>query len=134
MGNLGISRHSSLLVRNTTVSLLLTPLYAVMGFFAPWHNQRNQRNQHRPLLAPLPAVSTAPSCPGHSFSPKAANSGKFNPTPLRPASPDQCLHRLRVLRVTDASCTAHSAGRMMISGRFSEVCAELDRLSQQDAA
>lgn len=131
MGNLGISLHSSPLGRNTTVSLLLTPLYAVMGFFAPWHNQRNQ---HRPLLAPLPAVSTAPNSPGHSFSPKAANSGKFNPTPQRPASPDQCLHRLRVLRVTDASCTAHSAGRMMISGRFSEVCAELDRLSQQDAA
>lgn len=127
MGNLGISLQSSPLGRNTTFSLLLTPLYAVMGFFAPWHNQRH------PLLALLPAASTTSSTPGHSFSAEATNSGQFNPRPLRPASPEQCSRSLRVLRVTDASCTAHSAGRMMISGRFSEVCAELDRLSQQDA-
>ncbi len=131
MGNLGISLHLNPLGRSITVSLLLTPVYAVMGFFAPWHNQRNQ---HHPLLTSLPAASTASSNPGHSFNTKAANNGHFTPTPLRPASPEQCPHRLRVLRVTDASCTAHSAGRMMISGRFSEVCAELDRLSQQDAA
>ncbi len=125
MGNLGISLHSSLLSRNTKVSLLLTPLYAVIGFFAPWHSQRQL------LQNPLPAESKNM---GHSFSAKAANSGQFNPMHPRPSQPEHCPHRLRVLRVTDASCNAHSAGRMMISGRFSEVCAELDRLSQQDVA
>jgi len=125
MGNLGILLHSSLLGRNTTVSLLLMPFSAVVGFFAPWHNQRQSLSS--PLLA-------ARDNPGQSFSTKAVNRGKFNPSHPRPSQPERCAHRLRVLRVTDASCTAHSAGRMMISGRFSEVCAELDRLSQQHVA
>lgn len=59
----------------------------------------------------------------------AANSQQFTAT--RPTAP---LAPLRVVRLVDANCTSHSAGRMMISGRFSDVCAELDRLSQQVAA
>lgn len=60
----------------------------------------------------------------------AANSHCFNPPRKSPAQ----VNRLRVLRVVDASCSAHSAGRMVISGRFSDVCAELDRMSRQEAA
>jgi len=65
-----------------------------------------------------------------------------NCTPLVVNSQTLCVRRgstkskvpLRVVRVVDASCTAFSAGRMVISGCFSDVCAELDRLSQQEAA
>ena len=60
----------------------------------------------------------------------AANSHRFNP----PGKASAQINRLRVLRVVDASCSAHSAGRMVISGRFSDVCAELDRMSRQEAA
>lgn len=60
----------------------------------------------------------------------AANSHRFNP----PRKASAQINRLRVLRVVDASCSAHSAGRMVISGRFSDVCAELDRMSRQEAA
>lgn len=35
---------------------------------------------------------------------------------------------LRVLRIQDLDQTALSAGRMVISGRMADVCAELDRL------
>lgn len=35
---------------------------------------------------------------------------------------------LRVLRIQDHDQTALSAGRMVISGRMADVCAELDRL------
>lgn len=114
MGNLGISLHSSRLGFNTTVSLLLTPLHAVMGFFAPGHRRRTE------------AAAAQPS--------PAAAADRSGAAAFRAPATDHCPHRLRVLRVTDASCTAHSAGRMVISGRFSEVCAELDRLSQQAAA
>jgi hypothetical protein len=46
-----------------------------------------------------------------------------------------CVRRpLRVVRVLDA-CPAHSgAGRMVISGRMADVCAELDRLAELEAA
>ncbi len=41
---------------------------------------------------------------------------------------------LRVLRVLDAGHAPSSAGRMVISGRMADVCAELDRLVALEAA
>jgi hypothetical protein len=40
---------------------------------------------------------------------------------------------LRVLRVSEHGQTPHCAGRMLISGRMSDVCAELDRLVALEA-
>ena len=37
---------------------------------------------------------------------------------------------LRVARVVDVQQNRHSAGRMVISGRMADVCAELDRLAE----
>ncbi|MBP8148516.1 MAG: hypothetical protein KAY21_02240 [Limnohabitans sp.] len=47
------------------------------------------------------------------------------PTPLLP---------LRVLRVAEAGQRTAGAGRMVISGRMADVCAELDRLAALEAA
>ena len=41
---------------------------------------------------------------------------------------------LRVLRVVDACHAPSSAGRMVISGRMADVCAELDRLAALEGA
>ena len=41
---------------------------------------------------------------------------------------------LRVLRVVEASAPRAVAGRMVISGRMADVCAELDRLAALEAA
>ena len=40
---------------------------------------------------------------------------------------------LRVVRVMDGGHIPASAGRMVISGRMADVCAELDRLAAQEA-
>ena len=40
---------------------------------------------------------------------------------------------LRVLRVTEHGEAPHCAGRMVISGRMADVCAELDRLVALEA-
>lgn len=40
---------------------------------------------------------------------------------------------LRVVRVVDPSQTRGGAGRMVISGRMAEVCAELERLAEREA-
>lgn len=37
---------------------------------------------------------------------------------------------LRVARVMEPTSTRHQAGRMVISGRMADVCAELDRLAE----
>lgn len=46
-----------------------------------------------------------------------------------PASP-----ALRVLRVTESDQRVKGAGRMVISGRMADVCAELDRLAALETA
>ena len=45
------------------------------------------------------------------------------PPVARPSRP------LRVARVMEAQQSKHQAGRMVISGRMADVCAELDRLA-----
>ena len=39
---------------------------------------------------------------------------------------------LRVARVMEAQHSRSQAGRMVISGRMADVCAELDRLAEQE--
>ena len=41
---------------------------------------------------------------------------------------------LRVVRVVETGQTRASVGRMVISGRMADVCAELDRLAAREAA
>jgi hypothetical protein len=41
---------------------------------------------------------------------------------------------LRVLRVVDSGHASTTAGRMVISGRMADVCAELDRLAAVETA
>lgn len=49
--------------------------------------------------------------------------------PTRLASPP-AQRPLRVVRVVDGRAGYPSAGRMVISGRMADVCAELDRLAE----
>jgi hypothetical protein len=42
----------------------------------------------------------------------------------------QPVRPLRVARVMEAQQSRHHAGRMVISGRMADVCAELDRLAE----
>ncbi|GAB3474723.1 hypothetical protein GCM10011496_26500 [Polaromonas eurypsychrophila] len=42
--------------------------------------------------------------------------------------------RLKVIREFEAGISPSCAGRMVISGRMADVCAELDRMSQRETA
>ena len=58
------------------------------------------------------------------------------PTGARPSLPAAALRPakpLRVVRVLEPSASRAVAGRMVISGRLADVCAELDRLAAQEA-
>ena len=51
------------------------------------------------------------------------------------AAPRSCVRRpLRVVRVLEGCPGPSGAGRMVISGRMADVCAELDRLAELEAA
>ena len=83
----------------------LSNLFARLQAFAAW-------------LAPHPApVPRAPS----------VQAPVQRMAPPRPAKP------LRVVRVLEPSAPRAVAGRMVISGRLADVCAELERLAAQES-
>jgi hypothetical protein len=53
-----------------------------------------------------------------------ARAGSINGNPIMP---------LRVVRVLESGQPRSSVGRMVISGRMADVCAELDRLAAKEA-
>jgi hypothetical protein len=94
----------------------------------------------RAFLACFASTSEAGSAPGTPGAPGAPS------RPNQPAGPRQGPHRpvwhgpvrhafkpLRVVRVLEPSAPRSTAGRMVISGRLADVCAELDRLAALEA-
>jgi hypothetical protein len=82
----------------------LANLFARLQVFAAW-------------LAPRPASAPRASVPAPVQRMAAS----------RPAKP------LRVVRVLEPSAPRAVAGRMVISGRLADVCAELERLAAQES-
>ena len=94
-----------------TLSSLFAPLQQMISWFVPASPSM--------LRASHPALR-----------PKATRACGEQPRAVAKA----CIHRpLRVLRVIEANHAPASAGRMVISGRMADVCAELDRLAELEA-
>lgn len=53
--------------------------------------------------------------------------------PRKPSPRTSMRGGLRIVRVFDAAVSPSCAGRMVISGRMADVCAELERMSQAHA-
>jgi hypothetical protein len=121
------------------VTFLIAPLQAVVLFFAP-HAKANGFK--------LSLQSHGAGQPSHSPSHSALRSSYSAPLQRTTATPQgvqrasraayphrtatvcaKPIHRVRVVRNVDTSLPADRAGRMVVSGRFADVCAELDRLA-----
>ncbi len=100
-------------------------LFAQASLWTPLHSLLRRlagRNGTTPPLATRP--SARPALRSH-------RSG-YSCTPAARALP---VHRpLRVVRVMEAGQPRSQVGRMVISGRMADVCAELDRLAACEAA
>jgi len=109
-----------------TAHALISPVHAVVGFFAPWEKDLKTlpviSTTSRQITSARTQATTASRSIHH-----AANQAQFALD--RSVVPAHSRRQVRVLRVMDAAIPASSAGRMVISGRLSEVCAELERLS-----
>ena len=102
----------------STMGGLLAPLHSLMGWFAPAPRPAALPALHsvaRPAIRP----AVARAC-----SPRSATPAMRHEKPRRP---------LRIVRVME-SAQAAGAGRMFMSGRMADVCAELDRLAALEAA
>jgi hypothetical protein len=110
------------------VGALVAPLHQLLGGFGRTLLGRNTPSRTRPF-----AVAAAPSrgggAPGRGAPgpPPPARSVQVASGHGRPARP------LRVRRAAEPLRSPASAGRMVISGRMADVCAELDRLAAVEA-
>ncbi|MEJ8822907.1 hypothetical protein WKW80_12840 [Variovorax humicola] len=93
-----------------TLAEIFTPLQSLANRWMP--TRRAQRTRA------LRYVAIRPGCMARTTATKGASAA-------RP---------LRVIRVLDTQRTAGGTGRVVISGRMADVCAELDRLAALEAA
>lgn len=132
--------------QSPVVSVLMTPLHTVAAWFGPAQTASR----------PFPVPASAPRQPHQlalPFSSRLASNfasclAANNAASQQVRASDcnaPCLcegakgssrasSRLKVVRVPDAAVGPACAGRMVISGRMADVCAELDRLAQREPA
>ena len=63
-----------------------------------------------------------------------ANNARYPRVGLQNRSKNSVHRPLRIVRVLEVGQAPSNVGRMMISGRMVDVCAELDRLAAHEAA
>ena len=107
---------------------LLGSFQGLMGWFTA-SSPHSLRGIHTPQ-ATRPASGWAPGCNNRPNPAPAwtARPSCSTPPPAAPRRP------VRVLRVIDTPQSSASAGRMRISGRMADVCAELDRMAALESS
>lgn len=126
---MGIIRFS----HSPFVAALLAPLHFLASGFAPAHAASKrpavridtQRPQQE-IVCPFPVINAADRITAALASTSAAS--------CRISPRNAVVRRLKVVRELDSAVTSACAGRMVISGRMADVCAELDRMAQREAA
>ena len=94
-------------IASMTTPAMMAPLQSLLWWLLPTTTRRAAQQ-------PIPTQRRA-GC-------ASANQGMTPPRPLR------------VVRFMEAGQTSAQVGRMVISGRMADVCAELDRLAAREAA
>lgn len=109
-------------------------LFTSSGVFAPMRELLRRFSVSR-RSPPRPAAvvrSKAWRADGPALAPFAAPMSHHSPPHVALARVRSSLP-LRVIRVVDGDRPTQHAGRMRISGRMADVCAELDRMAAREA-
>jgi hypothetical protein len=85
------------------------------------------------LFLPLVKLFAAVESLVYWFSPRPQPAASEASRAPAPAATARAVTPLRVVRVVEPSAPRAVAGRMVISGRLADVCAELDRLAALEA-
>ena len=102
----------------STFGGLFSPLQGLVEWFVP----RTRRTEPLPRSS-RPVANQSPAARARAARPAAV---------ARPC--ERTRRPLRVVRVVEGMGASASAGRMFMSGRMADVCAELDRLAALEAA
>ena len=105
-------------------------LIATCRFVASTFARPPSRQAMQPSSAPVSLFDNPTYCRAESqIRPQNKGTMVLPPTAMRPIS----TRPLRVRHVMD-SASPRTSGRLVISGRMADVCAELDRLAAREAA
>jgi hypothetical protein len=115
---MGMASFSPQFGRATGLSMLLAPIQALAALFVP--------AQPAPVHARTafsPAVAYRTSVEAHKIAKLNATKSAVKSMPVAP------IQRLKIVRQFEPDVSRSSAGRLVISGRMSDVCAELERMA-----
>lgn len=115
------------------LSILLAPLQALAALLVP--AQAASANPPSPSgHARQPCRPAKPALPFATGKTSALRRPALAASkPCKAASHPTASSRLRILRQFEPGISPACAGRMVISGRMADVCAELDRMAQREA-
>ena len=113
-------------------SIFLAPVQAVAAWVVPAHNTTSllavpAHTRQVPQQLPLPFAQASSAAQQ-----RAAFSHSVGIEINRNASKFPAINRLKVVREFDCATSLTCAGRMVISGRMADVCAELERMVQHE--
>ena len=113
-------------------SIFLAPAQAVAAWFVPAQNTTSllavpAQTRRLPHQLPLPFAQA-----GSAGQQRTAFSHSVGIEINRNASKFPAISRLKVVREFDSAASLTCAGRMVISGRMADVCAELERMVQYE--
>ncbi|WP_188708986.1 hypothetical protein [Polaromonas eurypsychrophila] len=118
--------------RSPLLSVLLAPLQALASLWVP-----AQPSAAAAACSPVPAFkrfAANDSSATKLIAGGARNTWAAGPKPCQTMAKATAPRRLKVIREFEAGISPSCAGRMVISGRMADVCAELDRMSQRETA
>ncbi len=113
------------------LSLIIAPLQAVVLFFAPHaaHTVSFKTSSPRQPVRTTPSQRAVPMQRDQAGQVSPLRAQRVTYPQSRQAVTAKPIHHVRVVRNVDTTLPADRAGRMVVSGRFADVCAELDRLA-----
>lgn len=109
------------------LSGVLAPVRALAARFLPAQNASNQFSAvtgHAPEQLTLPMAFRAATAHHRRANNRLGQAGPKAPFPVR----------LKVVREFDSVMGPACPGRMVVSGRMADVCAELERMAQRETA
>ena len=115
---MGIASFSPRVGRASGLSLLLAPIQAFAALFVPIRPSVPHARQ-----APNPNRAYRAA----AFAPQSLNTTRANT--VRVTAPAAPVQRLKIVRQFEPGTNRSCSGRLVISGRMSDVCAELDRMA-----
>jgi hypothetical protein len=122
------------------LSVLLAPVQALAAWFVPAQNTTSlfampalTPRTPKQLALPFALPFASPIAPAGATERGRPAHGNFAGSTIgRNASKFPAISHLKVVREFDSAVSPACAGRMVISGRMADVCAELERMVQHE--